>query len=344
MSGYYAKVSNISGGKSCVATSAYMSREKMKDEQMNHTFNYCGHEHDNTFSSVTLCKGAPEEWQDKEKLWNAVESEESGKNTRKAKQWILAIPQGMSEEQAQDAVKEFQSYLAEKGMCSQADIHEPESKRSASRIEKNVHVHVLATQRKINEHGEWEQIKEKKVYANCRDAEGKPAYNPDIPNDTAHRIAKIDPNTGLQKIGARNRKEWERVTIQDNPFNKKEFIEESRSRRSRAEEIKAALGIRGRELTPTERKYVFSWLDMGFSVDALSVAYDRTVTNTGSLKWNYMNKIVSSWHQKGIHTVQEIEEKDRRTPTPAKNTEPNAPASQAELARLRSIYEKVKNT
>lgn len=123
-----------------------------------------------------------------------------------------------------------------------------------------------------------------------------------------------------------------------------EFIEESRSRRSRAEEIKAALGIRGRELTPTERKYVFSWLDMGFSVDALSVAYDRTVTNTGSLKWNYMNKIVSSWHQKGIHTVQEIEEKDRRTPTPAKNTEPNAPASQAELARLRSIYEKVKNT
>lgn len=123
-----------------------------------------------------------------------------------------------------------------------------------------------------------------------------------------------------------------------------EFIEESRSRRSRAEEIKAALGIRGRELTPTERKYVFLWLDMGFSVDALSVAYDRTVTNTGSLKWNYMNKIVSSWHQKGIHTVQEIEEKDRRTPTPAKNTEPNAPASQAELARLRSIYEKVKNT
>lgn len=123
-----------------------------------------------------------------------------------------------------------------------------------------------------------------------------------------------------------------------------EFIEESRSRRSRAEEIKAALGIRGRELTPTERKYVFSWLDMGFSVDALSVAYDRTVTNTGSLKWNYMNKIVSSWHQKGIHTVQEIEEKDRRTPTPSKNTEPNAPASQAELARLRSIYEKVKNT
>ena len=79
MSGYYAQVSNISGSKSCVATSAYMSREKMKDEQMNHTFNYSAHEHDHTFSNVTLCKNAPEEWQDKEKLWNAVEEAEKGK-------------------------------------------------------------------------------------------------------------------------------------------------------------------------------------------------------------------------------------------------------------------------
>lgn len=230
MSGYYAKVTNISCGKSCVATSAYMSREKLKDEQMNHTFNYSGHEHDNTFSNVTLCNGAPEEWQDKEKLWNAVEAEEKGKNTRKAKQWILAVPQEMTEEQTEQAVKEFQSFLAEKGMCSQADVHEPDSKRSAAQIEKNKHVHVLATQRQLNEQGEWEQIKEKKVYANCRDAEGKPAYNPDIPNDTAHRVPKIDPATGQQKIGARNRKEWERVKVQSNPLDCKELIEESRAK------------------------------------------------------------------------------------------------------------------
>lgn len=233
MSGYYAKVSNISGGKSCVSTSAYISREKMKDEQMNHTFNYSGHEKDNTFSNVTLCKNAPEEWQDKEKLWNAVEEAEKGKNTRKAKQWILAVPQELTQEQAEQAVKDFQEYLAGKGMCSQADIHEPDSKRSASQIEKNKHVHVLATQRLINEQGEWEQIKEKKVYANCRNAEGKPAYNPDIPNDTAHRIPQLNPD-GTQKVRVRKgkgeEKLWERVTIQDNPLNKKEFVEESRAK------------------------------------------------------------------------------------------------------------------
>lgn len=233
MSGYYAKVSNVSGGKSCVATSAYMSREKMKDEQMNHTFNYSNHEHDNTFSNVTLCKNAPEEWQDKEKLWNAVEEAEKGKNTRKAKQWILAVPQEMTQEQAEQAVKDFQEWMAEKGMCSQADIHEPDSKRSASQIEKNKHVHVMATQRLVNEQGEWEQIKEKKVYANCLNAEGKPDYNPDIPNDTAHRIPQLNPD-GTQKVRVRpgkgEEKLWERVKIQSNPLDNRELIEESRAK------------------------------------------------------------------------------------------------------------------
>lgn len=232
MSGYYAKVSNISGAKSSVATSAYMSREKLKDDTMNHTFNYSGHVHDNTFSNISLCANAPKEWQDKEKLWNAVEACEKGKNTRKAKQWILAIPHGLSQEQAESVVREFQEFLASKGMCSQADIHEPESKRSA--VEKNWHVHVLATQRLINEQGEWEQIKEKKVYANCRDSEGKPSYNPDIPNDKEHRIPVIDEETGEQKFRERKGKGremlWERVTVQDNPLNKKELIEESRAK------------------------------------------------------------------------------------------------------------------
>lgn len=228
MSGYYAKVSNISGAKSSVATSAYMSREKLKDDTMNRTFNYSGHEHDNTFSNISLCANAPKEWQDKAKLWNAVEAYEKGKNTRKAKQWILAIPHKLSQEQAESVVKEFQEFLASKGMCSQADIHEPESKRSA--VEKNWHVHVLATQRLINEQGEWEQIKEKKVYANCVDQEGKPSYNPDLPNDTAHRVPIIDPETGEQKIGARNRKEWHRVKVQSNPLDNRELIEESRAK------------------------------------------------------------------------------------------------------------------
>ena len=119
-----------------------------------------------------------------------------------------------------------------------------------------------------------------------------------------------------------------------------EFIENAADRRSMTGKLKAVLGIQGRKLTATEEKYILSWIEMGFSEDAVSVAYDRTVTNTGSLKWNYMNKILLSWHEKGIHSADEIEEKDTRRPVAGGTG--STPGSE-ELGRLRSIYTKVKN-
>ena len=122
-----------------------------------------------------------------------------------------------------------------------------------------------------------------------------------------------------------------------------EYIKNAAERRSRVNELKAAMGIRGRALTPTESKYIASWLDIGFDNEAILIAYDRTVTNTGSLKWSYMNKILLSWHEKGIHTEAEILEKDSR-PAPGKAANDHRGAvTDDELRRLRSIYEKVKN-
>lgn len=123
-----------------------------------------------------------------------------------------------------------------------------------------------------------------------------------------------------------------------------EYVADRKNRHSLAERIKAALGIRGRELTATERKYVYSWIEMGYDDTVLAVAYDRTVTNTGSLKWSYMNKIVTSWDQKGIRSLRDIEEKDRRTRRPMTAAEGESESmSNEELTRLRSIYDKVKN-
>lgn len=122
-----------------------------------------------------------------------------------------------------------------------------------------------------------------------------------------------------------------------------EYIKDAAEKRSKIGEVKAALGIRGRELTTTEAKYISSWLDMGFDTEALLVAYDRTVTNTGALKWGYMNKIVLSWHEKGLHTVSDINEKDSRIPKKTSGKTQNAPASKSDIDRMRAIYEKVKN-
>lgn len=124
-----------------------------------------------------------------------------------------------------------------------------------------------------------------------------------------------------------------------------EYIRKSAEKRSRAGEIKTAMGIGSRVLTPTERKYMTSWFELGFDNDSILIAYDRTVTNTGALKWGYMNKIILSWHEKGIHTANEVAEKDSRSPAAAVRAENQQRSSVSgdELRRLRSIYEKVKN-
>lgn len=77
-----------------------------------------------------------------------------------------------------------------------------------------------------------------------------------------------------------------------------------------ASEIKTLLGISGREFSDTEKKYVRSWIELGFSTECIAEAYDRTVTKTGSLKWAYMDKILQNWKEKGLETMADIREKD----------------------------------
>lgn len=118
-----------------------------------------------------------------------------------------------------------------------------------------------------------------------------------------------------------------------------EYIRSSRRRREDVGRIKESLGIRGRELTATEQKHISSWLDMGFGEECISIAYDRTVTNTGALKWNYMNKILLSWHEKGIHNAAQLEEKEGRRKTAPTRT--NTPDKPIDMEALRAIVEKM---
>ncbi len=88
------------------------------------------------------------------------------------------------------------------------------------------------------------------------------------------------------------------------------------TRQKRSEElIRAAqvLGIRGRPLSQTESKFLSSWLDMGFDDVMLEMAYDRTLTNTGGLKWGYMNGILKNWHEKNLYTPEDVKLKDTKT-------------------------------
>ena len=90
------------------------------------------------------------------------------------------------------------------------------------------------------------------------------------------------------------------------------FIQNQNVLRSRLGHLQKLLQIRGRNLTPGETKYAQSWLDMGFEDGVLQQAYERTCLNTGGLSWAYMNKILTRWHEKGLHTLEQVKNGDKK--------------------------------
>lgn len=120
------------------------------------------------------------------------------------------------------------------------------------------------------------------------------------------------------------------------------WLAELSRRKSLVGEIQRAIGIKNRELSPTERSYIDKWIEMGFGPEALALAADRTVVNTGELRWRYMNSIVRSWDEKGLHTPEEIEQGDRRSDRSRQDRAAAAetPSTQ-ELDRLRAMRAKI---
>lgn len=128
-----------------------------------------------------------------------------------------------------------------------------------------------------------------------------------------------------------------------------EFLLQKRARNGEMADIKRLLQINGRNFSATERKYVESWMDMGFDLEVIAMAYDKTVVKTGNLAWKYMDSILINWHSKNLHTSDEVSSGDRHTgaaagPFVRTGTQPiMKSAGEPETERMKKIWEKVKN-
>lgn len=120
------------------------------------------------------------------------------------------------------------------------------------------------------------------------------------------------------------------------------YIGRRQQRREHTAQILETVQVRGRAPTPTERKYIESWLDMGFSDGAIAEAYDRTVVSTGGLKWPYLNKILVNWHQKGLHTPEQIAQGDPRGGTRRTAPVQAGGAPRNDLARAEQMLREMK--
>ena len=152
-----AKVVSRGKGRSAVAASAYMSCSSVTNE-------YDGVHHDYTrkkglmWERVFLPENAPTEWQDRAILWNAVEDAEMSKDSRLAREFVVALPRELSPDQQISLLTEYiqQQFVAD-GMCADVGIHDPDPPGH------NPHAHILLTIRPLDEQGKW-QYKTEKEY------------------------------------------------------------------------------------------------------------------------------------------------------------------------------------
>mgnify|MGYP005758946261 CR=1 FL=1 len=149
-------------GRSAVAASAYLSCSRMLND-------YDGVQHDYTrkqglaWQAVFLPPMAPPEWQDREKLWNAVEEAEKTKDSRLAREFVAALPIELSHQQQIELLQDFiREQFVDEGMCADVAIHDTDGH--------NPHAHILLTVRPLDEHGKW-QYKTEKEYLCVKDGE-----------------------------------------------------------------------------------------------------------------------------------------------------------------------------
>ncbi len=98
-------------------------------------------------------------------------------------------------------------------------------------------------------------------------------------------------------------------------------------RRSNEGRVRSAFGISDRSLTPREREYIATWFDTyQFDLSLIEYAYEITVERTGKLAFGYLNKILASWHQNGIRTIEEAKQESK--PSSAAGVKPSGTGSE----------------
>ena len=154
-----AKVITRGVGRSAVAASAYMSCSEITNE-------YDGVKHDYTrkgglvYEKIFLPSHAPPEWYNRSKLWNAVEETEKTRDSRLAREFIVALPVEVSREMQIAEAEEFAKALVDDGMCVDVCIHDTG--------EGNPHAHIMATVSPLKPDATW-QRKTEKEYLCIRD-------------------------------------------------------------------------------------------------------------------------------------------------------------------------------
>jgi ATP-dependent exoDNAse (exonuclease V) alpha subunit len=139
------KIIGRGSGRSSVASAAYRSGSKIRNERDGMLHNYTrktGIVH----SEILLSETAPPEFQDRSVLWNAVETSEKRRDAQTAREVEAALPRELNLQESIELLHEYiQDNFVSAGMCADLSVHDKE--------DGNPHAHIMLTTREVTEKG-----------------------------------------------------------------------------------------------------------------------------------------------------------------------------------------------
>ncbi|ULH75681.1 MobQ family relaxase [Levilactobacillus brevis] len=179
---FHMSFSNISAGKgrSAIASAAYRSGEKLFDDKEGRHYFYARSVMPESF--ILTPKNAPAWASDREQLWNEVERKDRRANSRYAKEFNVALPVELIEDEQKELLTKYvQENFVDEGMVADVVIHRDHPD--------NPHAHVMLTNRPFNSDGTW-GIKSKKQY--ILDENGNKTYTGTSKYPKSRKILMVD--------------------------------------------------------------------------------------------------------------------------------------------------------
>lgn len=147
-----------SAGRSATASIAYRAGEKIYCEREGREHNY-SRKTGVEYKEIYLPEGAPEHLKNREKLWNEVEQRETRKNSTVAREFEIAFPSELNQEQRLAMLEELCASIVERHQVAvDACIHAPHTGSGSD--ERNYHAHILMSTRKLTPEGFTEKTRE----------------------------------------------------------------------------------------------------------------------------------------------------------------------------------------
>ncbi len=152
----HVKVIGRKSGSSAVASAAYRSGSRLRDERLGRDQDFSA-KRGVVHSEVMLPEHAPQAWSDRERLWNDVEAFEVRKDAQLAREVEFAIPREMSERDGIELAHDFvRGEFVDRGMIADLNVHWDMAEDGMPKP----HAHVMLTMRAADENGFGQKVRD----------------------------------------------------------------------------------------------------------------------------------------------------------------------------------------